>query len=68
MGGPREHPGTPLAWTAWGSRALPNAAERLDGYLGAATALFAAGARVTEGMIEVAADDVALLLEEALPR
>jgi ankyrin repeat protein len=66
MAGPREHPGTPLAWTAWGSRALPNAAERLDGYLGAATALLAAGARVREGMIEVAADDVALLLEEAL--
>jgi ankyrin repeat protein len=66
MAGPREHPGTALAWTAWGSRALPNAAERLDGYLDAAAALLAAGGRVTEGMIEVAADDVALLLEEAL--
>jgi ankyrin repeat protein len=68
MGGPREYPGTPLAWTAWGSRALPNAAARLDGYLGAAAALVAAGARVTEGMIEVAADDVALVLEDALGR
>jgi hypothetical protein len=68
MGGPRDHPGTALAWTAWGSRALPNAAERIDGYLGAAAALLAAGARVTEGMIEVAADDVSLLLEEALAR
>ncbi|MEA2395778.1 MAG: hypothetical protein QOJ82_3669, partial [Solirubrobacteraceae bacterium] len=65
MGGPREHPGTALAWTAWGSQALPGAAERLDGYLGAAAALLAAGARVTEGMIEGAADEVAVLLEEA---
>ncbi|MEA2279117.1 MAG: hypothetical protein QOC78_4077 [Solirubrobacteraceae bacterium] len=65
MGGPREHPGTALAWTAWGSRALPGAAERLDGYLGAAAALLGAGARVTEGMIEGAADEVAVLLEEA---
>jgi ankyrin repeat protein len=65
MGGPREHPGTALAWTAWGSRALPEAAERLDGYLGAAAALLGAGARVTEGMIEGAADEVAVLLEEA---
>jgi hypothetical protein len=60
--------GTALAWTAWGSRALPGAADRLDGYLGAAAALLAAGARVTEGMIEVAADDVAALLEEATER
>jgi ankyrin repeat protein len=68
IGGPREHPGTPLGWTAWGSRALPRAAERLDGYVGAATALLGAGARVTEGMIEVAADEVAVLLEEAADR
>jgi ankyrin repeat protein len=45
MGGPREHPGTALAWA---SRALPGAAQRIDGYLGAAAALLAAGARVTE--------------------
>jgi ribosomal protein L12E/L44/L45/RPP1/RPP2 len=65
MGGPREHPGTPLAWTAWGSRAMSGAADRLDGYLQAATALLAAGARVTEGMIDVAADELAVELEEA---
>src|SRR5918992_2412769 len=39
MGGPREHPGTPLGWTVWGSRGLPGAAERMEGYLGAAAAL-----------------------------
>jgi hypothetical protein len=68
MGGPREHPGTALAWTAWGSRALPGAGERLEGSLGAAEALLAAGARVSEGMLEVAADEVAVLLEEAAAR
>jgi ankyrin repeat protein len=65
MAGPREHPGTPLSWTAWGSRALPAAAERLDGYLAAAAALVAAGARVTEGMIEIAAEELSISLEEA---
>jgi ankyrin repeat protein len=65
MGGPREHPGTALSWTAWGSRNFPAAAERLDGYLAAAAALIAAGARVTEGMIEVAADELSVQLEEA---
>jgi ankyrin repeat protein len=68
LGGPREHPGTPLAWTAWGSRMLRGAADRLDGYVGATAALLAAGARVTEGMIEVAADEVAVLLEETAER
>lgn len=64
MAGPREHPGTPLAWTAWGSRALPDAADRLDGYLRAAAALTASEARVTEGMIEIAADELSVVLEE----
>jgi ankyrin repeat protein len=68
MGGPREHPGPALGWTAWGSRALPGAAERLDGYLGAVSALLAAGARVWEGMLAGAADEVAVLLEEAAER
>lgn len=67
-GGPREAPGTALDWTAWGSRALPAAAERLEGYLEAARLLVDAGARVTQGMVDKAADDVALLLEEALSR
>jgi hypothetical protein len=61
-------PGTALGWAAWGSRALPGAAERVDGYLGAATALLAAGASVTEAMIEIASDEVAVLLEEAAER
>jgi ankyrin repeat protein len=68
MGGPRELSGTALAWTAWESRALPGAAERLAGYLGAAIAQLEAGARVTEGMADVAADEVAVLLEEAADR
>ncbi len=68
MAGPREHPGTPLSWTAWGSRTLPGAAERVDGYLRAATALIGAGARVTAGMIEVAADELSVLLEETAAR
>jgi ankyrin repeat protein len=66
IGGPREAPGTALDWTAWGSRALPGAADRLDGYLDAARLLVEAGARVTQGMVDKAADEVALLLEEAL--
>ena len=64
MGGP----GTPLGWTAWGSRALPGAEERVDGYLGAAAALLDAGASVTEGMLEIASDELAVLLEEAAER
>jgi hypothetical protein len=56
--------GTALAWTAWGSRWIPHSAERVDDYLAAATVLLDAGAQVTEGMIEVAADEVAVLLEE----
>jgi len=68
MGGPREHPGTALGWTAWGSRALPGAAERMDGYVGAAAALLRAGARVAEGMMDVAADELCVLLEEAASR
>jgi ribosomal protein L12E/L44/L45/RPP1/RPP2 len=44
---------------------MPAAADRLDGYLKAARALLAAGARVTEGMIDVAADELAVELEEA---
>jgi ankyrin repeat protein len=66
IGGPREFPGTALDWTAWGSRALPDAADRLDGYLESARLLVDAGARVTQGMVDKAADDVALVLEEAL--
>ena len=59
--------GTALGWTAWGSRELPSAAERLEDYLEATRSLLAAGARVEPGMIEIAADDVAVLLEEASP-
>lgn len=65
MAGPREHADTALSWTAWGSRRMPGAAERLDGYLAAAVALLEAGARVTEGMIETAADELSVVLEEA---
>jgi ankyrin repeat protein len=65
IGGPRAHPSTALGWTAWGSRTMPGAAGRIDGYLTAAAALVAAGARVTEGMIEVAADALSVVLAEA---
>ena len=57
--------GTPLSWTAWGSRNLPEAAERIDGYLAVACALLEAGARVSEGMIDVAADELSVQLQEA---
>ncbi len=57
--------GTPLSWAAWGSRNLPGAEERIDGYLAAASALIAAGARVTEGMINNAADELSVQLHEA---
>jgi ankyrin repeat protein len=59
--------GTALGWTAWGSRELPGAEERLDDYLEATRVLVAVGARVEPGVIEIAADDVAVLLEEASP-
>ncbi len=59
--------GTPLGWTAWGSRDIPGAAERPDDYLEATRRLLSAGARVTPGMIETAADEVAVVLEEASP-
>ncbi len=59
--------GSPLGWTAWGSRELPGADDRLDDYLEAASMLVAAGARVAPTMIEVAADEVAVVLEEASP-
>jgi ankyrin repeat protein len=65
MGGPREHPGTALGWTAWGSRALPGAAERREGYARAAAALLAAGATASPGMAELASDEVAALLARA---
>jgi ankyrin repeat protein len=65
IGGPQTRPEPPLGWTAWGSRAMPDAAERSDGYLEAAAALLAAGARVTERMIEVAADELAVKLVQA---
>jgi ankyrin repeat protein len=68
MAGPPEHPGTALAWTAWGSRNLDREGERVEDYVAVAEALVAAGASVAGGMAEVAADDVAVLLEEVEPR
>lgn len=65
MAGPGEPSNTALSWTAWGSRTTPGAQERLDGYLAAAAALLDAGARVTTGQIEAAADELSVLLEEA---
>jgi ankyrin repeat protein len=59
--------GTALGWTAWGSREIPGAPERADDYVEAARLLVAAGARVDPGMIEAAADEVAVVLEEASP-
>ncbi len=59
--------GSALGWTAWASRGLPGANERLDDYLEATRVLLAAGARVDPGMIEIAAADVGALLEEASP-
>src|SRR4051812_11797207 len=57
---------TALGWTAWGSRFIPHAAERPDDYLRAATVLLEAGARVTEGMVEVASDELAVVLSERI--
>lgn len=65
ISGSRFAPGTALDWTTWGSRELHGAAERLDGYLDAARLLIEAGAEVTEGMIAKAADDLAIVLEDA---
>ena len=68
MAGPPEHPGNALGWTAWGSRNLDPEGERVEGYVAAARALIAAGASVSPGMADVAADDIAVLLEEVEPR
>jgi len=68
LAGPGRSLGTALSWTAWGSRALPGAADRLEGYLAATSKLLAAGSYVTESMLEIAADEVAVLLEEAIER
>jgi hypothetical protein len=70
MAGPPGHPGNALAWTAFGSRALDGDGdgERLEGYVAAARALLAAGASVSAGMADMAAGDVAVLLEEVAPR
>ena len=57
---------TALGWTAWGSRFLPHAAERPDDYLEAAMVLLDAGARVTEGMVEIASDELAVVLSERI--
>ena len=67
MAGPPEHAGNALGWTAWGSRNLDRGGERAEGYVAAAYALLAAGASVSPGMADLAADDVAVLLEEAEP-
>jgi ankyrin repeat protein len=66
VGGPHYAPGTALHWTAWGSRALPGAADRGEDYVAAARLLVAAGAAVTDEMVDNAADDVAELLQRTL--
>jgi ankyrin repeat protein len=60
--------GTPLSWASWGSRNASKAAERLDAYLATAVALTEAGAWVTEGMIDVAADELSVLLQAEAER
>jgi hypothetical protein len=55
-----------LGWTAWGSRFIPHAAERPDDYLAAAVVLLDAGAHVTEGMVEIASDELAVVLSERI--
>jgi ankyrin repeat protein len=62
---PSNH-GTALGWTAWGSRNLPVAAERADGYLAAARILIDAGAEVRQGMVELASDELAVVLGERI--
>jgi ankyrin repeat protein len=60
--------GTALAWTAWGSRQLPVSHDRADAYLAIATILLDAGSEVTEAMIEVASDELAVVLGERITR
>jgi ankyrin repeat protein len=62
-GGPQHAPGTALHWAAWGSRALPGAADRSEDYVEVALLLVAAGAVVTERMVDNASDEVAEVLE-----
>jgi hypothetical protein len=68
VAGPEGTVGTPLAWTAWGSRTLDGDGERTDGYVEATRLLLDAGAEPTPGMVGVAADRVAVVLEDAIAR
>ena len=69
MAGPREHPGTALAWTAWGSRALPGAAERARRLPGRRGGAARRPARAwPRGWPTVAADELGIVLEEAAAR
>ncbi len=58
--------GNVLAWTAWGSRELPVSHDRADAYLTIATILLDEGSEVTEAMIEVASDELAVVLSERI--
>jgi ankyrin repeat protein len=58
--------GTPLGWTAWGSRNIPHCGERPDDYLAAAQVLLDAGAVVRQGMVEIASDELAVVLSERI--
>jgi ankyrin repeat protein len=62
----RSNLGTPLGWTAWGSRNIEVAAERADGYLAAARILIDAGAVVRQGMVDIASDELAVVLSERI--
>ena len=68
MGGPAEHPSAALGWTAWGSRNLDPEGERVEDYVAAAARADRGGSERVARMAEIAADDVAVLLEEAEPR
>jgi hypothetical protein len=58
--------GNALAWTAWGSRNLPVSLDRADAYLAVAAILLDAGSDVSADMIEVASDELAVVLSERI--
>jgi len=58
--------GNALAWAAWGSRNLWIGPQRADGYLAVTTILLDAGSLVDDAMIEVASDELAVVLSERI--
>jgi len=58
--------GRPLGYVAWGSGALDPDGERADGYAECAEILLALGVPVQQGFVDMASDEIAVLIEAHL--